>query len=72
MLAEISPRILIASRDTALIAAIEPALAATGARVWVIDSAKAVLAPMVDTPLPMLALLDAEGSESVFHGLNKD
>jgi diguanylate cyclase (GGDEF)-like protein len=64
MLAEISPKILLASHDAALVAAIQPVLAATGARVGVTDSAKAALASMVDPPLPMLALLDAELPQS--------
>lgn len=60
MLTDLSPRILIASRDAALLAAIQPVLGATGAGVWVTDSAKAALAQMVEPPLPMLALLDGE------------
>jgi diguanylate cyclase (GGDEF)-like protein len=64
MLAEISPRILIATRDSALLAAIQPVLAATGAHVGVTDSAKAALVSMVAPPLPMLALLDTEFPQS--------
>jgi PleD family two-component response regulator len=64
MLAEILPKILIASRDAALLADLQPVIAATGARVGVTDSAKAAFASMVDPPLPMLALLDAELPQS--------
>ena len=64
MLSEFSPRILIASRDAALLAHLQPLLAATGACVGGADSAKAALASMVDPPLPMLALLDAELPQS--------
>lgn len=64
MLAEILPKILIASRDAALLADLQPVIAATGARVGVTDSAKTAFASMVDPPLPMLALLDAELPQS--------
>ncbi len=64
MLSEFSPRMLIASRDAALLAHMQPLLAATGACVGVADSAKAALASMVDPPLPILALLDAELPQS--------
>ena len=64
MLAEIPPKILTASRDAALLADLQPVIAATGARVGVTDSAKAAFASMVDPPLPMLALLDAELPQS--------
>src|SRR5208283_1259271 len=64
MLAEILPKILIASCDPALQAAIRPVLAATGARVELASSRKSALAAMVATPLPTLALLDAELPET--------
>lgn len=60
MLAEISPKILIASRDSSLLAGLGPILAATGAQIEVADSGKSALAAMVQPPLPMLALLDGE------------
>ncbi|MGO9435362.1 MAG: diguanylate cyclase domain-containing protein [Terracidiphilus sp.] len=60
MLAEILPKILIASCDAALRAAIRPVLAATGARVELASSSESASAAMVATPLPSLALLDAE------------
>jgi diguanylate cyclase (GGDEF)-like protein len=63
MPAEILPKILIASRDAALLADLQPVLAETGADVRVADSPEAALASMVNPPLPMLALLDAELSQ---------
>jgi two-component system cell cycle response regulator len=60
MLAEISPKILIASPDPSLLCTLAPVLQATGARVEGADSGKSALAAMVQPPLPMLALLDGE------------
>jgi diguanylate cyclase (GGDEF)-like protein len=51
--------ILLASAEPALLAAIEPALAAEGARVDVVLSAEAALAALAVSPTPALALIDA-------------
>jgi diguanylate cyclase (GGDEF)-like protein len=64
MLAEIPPKILIACHDAALLTNLQPVFAAWGARVEIADSAKTALAAMVEPPLPMLALLDAELPQS--------
>jgi diguanylate cyclase (GGDEF)-like protein len=60
MLAETLSKILVASRDPALLAGLQPVLAVTGARVEVADCAKTASAAIMASPLPMLALLDAE------------
>jgi two-component system, cell cycle response regulator len=57
---EILPKILVASCDPALFAGLQPVLMISGARIEVAESAKTALSAMVASPLPMLALLDAE------------
>lgn len=59
MLAQTAPSYLLASSDRALLAAIEPALAASGARLEVALSAESALTAMTAAPTPHLALLDA-------------
>jgi two-component system, cell cycle response regulator len=60
MHAEIPPKILVASCDPALLAGLQPVLTISGARIEVVDSATTALSAMAASPLPMLALLDAE------------
>jgi diguanylate cyclase (GGDEF)-like protein len=50
--------ILLASAEPALLAAIEPALAADGAQVEIVLSAEAALAALTASPAPNLALID--------------
>jgi diguanylate cyclase (GGDEF)-like protein len=59
MLANLSPAYLLASADPALLAALEPALSASGASVEVVLSADSALAAMTAPTAPVLALLDA-------------
>lgn len=59
MLADNGPTYLLASPEPALLAALEPVLAASGARVEVALSADSVLAAMIAPRPPALALLDA-------------
>ena len=58
MLANSNPTFLLASPEPALLAAIEPVLAASGARVEIVLSAEAALASMIAPDPPTLALLD--------------
>jgi diguanylate cyclase (GGDEF)-like protein len=58
MLANPKPTFLLASPEPALLAAIEPVLAASGARVEIVLSAEAALASMIAPDPPTLALLD--------------
>jgi len=51
--------ILLASADPALLAAIEPALAADGAHVNVVLSAESAVAALTASPSPAMALIDA-------------
>ena len=54
------PTFLLASPEPALLAAVEPVLRAMGARVEVVLSAHAALAPMTAAKPPELALLDSD------------
>ena len=58
MLANPNPTFLLASPEPALLAVIEPVLAASGARVEIVLSAEAALASMIAPDPPTLALLD--------------
>src|ERR1017187_7003612 len=58
MLAHPTPVFLLASPDPALLAAIEPVLAADGARVEIFLSAEAALAALTAPHAPTLALID--------------
>jgi diguanylate cyclase (GGDEF)-like protein len=58
MLANATPMFLLASPEPALLAAFEPILAATGAKVEVVFSAGATLAALTAAHPPALALLD--------------
>ena len=58
MLANSNPTFLLASPEPALLAAIEPVLAASGARVEIVLSAEAALASMIAPDPPTLALRD--------------
>lgn len=59
MLANTAPTYLLASPEPALLAALEPVLASSGARVEVVLSAESALASMTAARTPALALLDA-------------
>lgn len=59
MLAHSNPTLLLASPDPSLLAALEPSLAASGARVHVALTAEAALVALVAPHPPALALLDA-------------
>jgi diguanylate cyclase (GGDEF)-like protein len=59
MLAHATPTYLLASAEPALLAAIEPVLAADGARVEVFLSAEAALPALTAPDAPTLALIDA-------------
>lgn len=58
MPADATPTFLLASPEPALLAAVEPVLLATGARVEIVLSAPAALAAMTASAPPSLALLD--------------
>jgi len=58
MPAQVSPVYLLASPDPALLSALEPVLAATGAEVVIVLSLEAALAAIAQPRTPMLALLD--------------
>lgn len=60
MFAANQPVILLASHDPALLAAMEPLLAASGARVDIVLSAESALAAVIAPRLPNLALLDVD------------
>ena len=60
MLAESRPAVLIASHDPALLAAVEPLLAASGLNVRIALSGEQAHAALLSGPLPDLTLLDAE------------
>lgn len=60
MLADNQPTILLASHDPSLLAAMEPLLAASGARVDVVLSAESALSALIAPRLPSLALLDID------------
>jgi two-component system cell cycle response regulator len=63
MLANPNPTFLLASPEPALLAAIEPVLAASGACVEIVLSAEAALASMIAPDPPTVALLDVNLSE---------
>ena len=58
MLANSNPTFLLASPEPALLAAIEPVLAASGVCVEIVLSAEAALASMIAPDPPTVALLD--------------
>ena len=60
MPANMQPTFLLASRESALLEAMEPVLGASGARVVIVLSAEAALLAMTSPQPPSLALLDAE------------
>jgi len=60
MLTSHQPTFLLASRESALLDAMEPILSASGARVVIVLSAQAALLAMTAPQPPSLALLDAE------------
>ncbi|HMD76607.1 MAG TPA: GGDEF domain-containing protein [Terracidiphilus sp.] len=63
MLADSTPIFLLASPEPALLAVIEPVLAASGARVEIVLSAQAALAAMTAPNPPTLTLLDVNLSD---------
>jgi two-component system cell cycle response regulator len=63
MLVNNPPTFLLASSEPALLAAIEPVLAAAGGRIKVVLSAEAALAAMIAQEAPALAVLDDKLSE---------